>query len=219
MLLYPPSTRIERSSSLSKSFSPFNRPKKQRELFEAINDAVRAAAEARREFAISGENVMVYRHGRNWSLQQSANPDEISKFSEASMEVTIRRSDIIDHNISSIDKYISDLADGHEKLMFQSVISLADEVTAKTGNVVVSGPNVGASMLEALRKVRFGTDRYGRPTGPTLVVHPTMAKKLKEMESKQTRQELEEWEITTAVKEAEATSDEVERIRRFRWTP
>lgn len=162
---------------------------------------------------------MVYRHGRNWSLQQSANPDEISKFSEASMEVTIRRSDIIDHNISSIDKYISDLADGHEKLMFQSVISLADEVTAKTGNVVVSGPNVGASMLEALRKVRFGTDRYGRPTGPTLVVHPTMAKKLKEMESKQTRQELEEWEITTAVKEAEATSDEVERIRRFRWTP
>ncbi|WP_154674684.1 hypothetical protein [Mesorhizobium erdmanii] len=204
---------------MSKSFSPFNRPKKQRELFEAINDAVRAAAEARREFAISGENVMVYRHGRNWSLQQSANPDEISKFSEASMEVTIRRSDIIDHNISSIDKYISDLADGHEKLMFQSVISLADEVTAKTGNVVVSGPNVGASMLEALRKVRFGTDRYGRPTGPTLVVHPTMAKKLKEMESKQTRQELEEWEITTAVKEAEATSDEVERIRRFRWTP
>ncbi|MER8693766.1 hypothetical protein NKI77_00080 [Mesorhizobium opportunistum] len=204
---------------MSKSFSPFNRPKKHRELFEAINAEVRAAAEARREFAISGENVMVYRHGRNWSLQQSANPDEVSKFAEASMEVTIRGSDIIDHNISSIDNYVVDLANGHQKLMFQSVISLADKATAQTGNVVLSGPNVGASMLEALRKIRFGTDRYGRPTGPTLVVHPTMAKKLQEMESKQTQQEIDEWQITTAFKEAEATSDEVERIRRFRWTP
>ncbi|NKL56247.1 hypothetical protein [Rhizobium leguminosarum] len=186
---------------------------------ETITDEAAALATARRAFAVSEENQMSYAHGRGWSLQHSADPDVVSDMQEMRVELSVSFSDIVDHDIRAIDRFIVAFANAHERQVLSSVIDVVSESSERTGNIVDSGGDIEGGMLEALKLIQFGVDRHGRPTAPVMVVHPELARKLTHIEANQTEEQREVWEHVVAERERQATVEEAVRISRFRWKP
>lgn len=197
---------------------PFSYPKLQRDIANAVTKLVAQKSADRRRNIITADTTQSYRHGTSFSIVNSNNNLQRSEFIEASVESVLRFRDIIDHDLNRLHRFINKFVDDFERHFMRGFISLMDETTKATGNVVNNSGKLDDDIILMLQKIKFGVDRYGRASMPTMMMHPSIYPKAFEAMQSISTEKAREIDSLIQIRQNEAIADEANRLSRFRVT-
>lgn len=183
-----------------------------------IQNLMRQRLRALNEKYFDERNAHGYRHGNRWAIEIS--DEETTELRSLSAESIVYTKDVINHDTSIIQKQIEVVSNQLHSEMSKHLFELMKATTEGHGNVVNASDHGGdfpSSFLAMIEKIRFGVDRFGRPTTPTMYVAPSSGAKMLQLLNAQPSAYREKIDRLIVEKEKEATSEEAERISRFRW--
>jgi hypothetical protein len=200
----------------SKSNTFFSYGRRQKLLSSAIHELLTQEIDKHRQRYIEDRNIFRYHHGREW-LTSHDGDQSFSKMHEMGAETTIHYRDIIDHDLSIIERHIKHLASTFGAQFAANLYESVGEAADLAGNVVdLAGGDLESGLKKMLEKLEFGVNRYGKPTPPEMHVGSAVAEKLRPIiAGNEGRIDLEVEELH-ARKEAQAIGREADRVCRFR---
>jgi hypothetical protein len=96
---------------------------------------MRERFDRRRADMLDEQNAQNYRHGRRWALE--ASDAGVSKMHSMSAEVTIHNIDIINHDITVIERYIETMVQQMHASLMTHLFQTAGEAAESAGNVII----------------------------------------------------------------------------------
>lgn len=195
----------------------FSYCRRQRLVAAAIHELLVSEVDKHRERYIDDRNVFRYHHGREW-ITSHADDRSFSKMHELHADTMIHYRDIIDHDLSLLEKHIEHLASTLGQQFAAKLYETVGEAADLSGNAVdLAGEDLEAGLKQVFEKVEFGVDRYGKATPPELHVGSAVAEKLLPIIARKGGQIDPETEELHARKETQAIAREADRICRYRF--
>lgn len=187
--------------------------KLERQIMDAIAEALSQRVDAR----IPPENTQFLVHGSKWSHEREGDNPAFGGFERQESHAEISTKDIVEGDISAINRFAAELIDRFESGFAANMYSTVGRAAEEVGNSIsakdMSFPD---AFLEMLRRIEFGVDRKGQVTRPQIHLHPEMAKEVIPLMDAQGPEFQQEVDRLTAEKEAAALQREAERRARFK---
>lgn len=132
-------------------------------------------------------------------------------------EMLVQKEDVIAGRVELISQKAAELSEAMISSFARHMYTMVSESCDRIGNTVSAEKKSPAeTILESLERVQFGVDREGKPSLPSIHMHPEAYKAVKNdplMNSPDFKKRLDE---LTKQKSEEALARESERLSRFK---
>ena len=184
---------------------------------KAAADRVERELQLQRDVFVSPYNQLSYKHGTSWLSRVGLNSNTYDEFRTMTAEATIKLTDILDHDVSVIQRHTQSLANEMGLQLTASLTEMAEANQSKALKRLRTPPRTLREYTEQLKESGYFPNRYGKPCPPTLLLSELSSATF--ATSNPTPEDHEELYRVTKSLEKEALRLEALRIQRFRHMP
>ncbi|WP_165190396.1 hypothetical protein [Caulobacter soli] len=162
------------------------------------------------------ENTQRFRHGGGWSNPANPEAPEV-KWHTHSAETAIRFEDIVNNDLSTIDRTFAAFKEAMERQFAEMLYSTVSEAAEQVGNVVdaKAQPSLADAFMATIEKIEFMADKNGEVSLPEVHVHPETGAKMMAALEAAPQEFKDRLEALKARKSEEALTREAERKTKF----
>jgi len=194
----------------------FAAPSKAKAIMQGFTRVAMEKHAEKSKHLVSPENRVRVRHGQAWISPglpeaRSGGLRTHSAIQEVSFE------DILNHNLTLIDRLSDELAESFARQMAEMVYSLVKEVCDGTGNVVAATPELPLHehIYQALEKIEYTAGKNGEVQKPAFHIHPSNLDRFRAAANATTPELEARFAALDAQKQAQALAKESERRAKF----